>query len=165
VAFDVFLRGELRRLERTIAAPDDRERGAVLRAFDGSAEAALALLEPGETSDGTSITSRRAPRPRTRVARSTAPPKSSWCTRHMSGWRPMYRSWNRITGSPRLHRSSSVCLRCASGPVSTRQVPSVGIDEGTDTRLIQGYLGHADIRNTVIYTEMSSKRLASVHVY
>ncbi|EDN69083.1 Type 1 fimbriae Regulatory protein fimB [Beggiatoa sp. PS] len=30
--------------------------------------------------------------------------------------------------------------------------------EGRDTRVIQAYLGHKDIRNTVIYTELSSKR-------
>lgn len=37
-------------------------------------------------------------------------------------------------------------------------------EEGTDTRLIQTYLGHADISNTVIYTETSQRRLASVRV-
>jgi integrase len=37
-------------------------------------------------------------------------------------------------------------------------------EEGTDTRLIQDYLGHADIRNTVLYTATSAKRLAGVRV-
>ena len=37
-------------------------------------------------------------------------------------------------------------------------------EEGTDTRLIQDYLGHRDIRNTVIYTETSAARLAGVRV-
>lgn len=37
-------------------------------------------------------------------------------------------------------------------------------EEGTDTRLIQDYLGHRDISNTVIYTETSQRRLASVRV-
>ena len=34
-------------------------------------------------------------------------------------------------------------------------------EEGTDTRLIQDYLGHRSIANTVVYTETSAKRLAS----
>jgi site-specific recombinase XerD len=37
-------------------------------------------------------------------------------------------------------------------------------EEGIDTRLIQSYLGHRSIANTVIYTETSAKRLASVRV-
>ena len=37
-------------------------------------------------------------------------------------------------------------------------------EEGTDTRLIQDYLGHKDIKNTVIYTETSQRRLAAVRV-
>jgi integrase len=37
-------------------------------------------------------------------------------------------------------------------------------EEGTDTRLIQDYLGHRDIKNTVIYTETSARRLAGVRV-
>ena len=37
-------------------------------------------------------------------------------------------------------------------------------DEGTDTRLIQDYLGHKDVKNTVIYTETSRRRLAAVRV-
>lgn len=37
-------------------------------------------------------------------------------------------------------------------------------DLGTDTRLIQDFLGHADIRNTVRYTKLSAKRLASVRL-
>jgi integrase len=37
-------------------------------------------------------------------------------------------------------------------------------EEGTDTRLIQDYLGHKDIKNTVIYTETSQRRLAGVRV-
>jgi integrase len=36
--------------------------------------------------------------------------------------------------------------------------------QGTDTRLIQSYLGHRDIGNTAIYTETSQKRLAGVRV-
>jgi integrase len=35
---------------------------------------------------------------------------------------------------------------------------------GTDTRLIQDYLGHKDIKNTVIYTETSQRRLLAVRV-
>jgi integrase len=35
---------------------------------------------------------------------------------------------------------------------------------GTDTRLIQDYLGHRSISNTVIYTETSARRLAAVRV-
>lgn len=37
-------------------------------------------------------------------------------------------------------------------------------EEGTDTRLIQDYLGHKAISNTVIYTETSPRRLAAVRV-
>jgi integrase len=37
-------------------------------------------------------------------------------------------------------------------------------EAGTDTRLIQTYLGHASIQNTVIYTDTSARRLASVRV-
>jgi integrase len=37
-------------------------------------------------------------------------------------------------------------------------------EEGTDTRLIQDYLGHRAIANTVIYTETSARRLACVRV-
>lgn len=37
-------------------------------------------------------------------------------------------------------------------------------EEGVDTRLIQSYLGHASISNTVIYTETSVSRLASIRV-
>jgi integrase len=37
-------------------------------------------------------------------------------------------------------------------------------EEGTDTRLIQDFLGHRDIKSTVTYTETSQRRLASVRV-
>jgi integrase len=37
-------------------------------------------------------------------------------------------------------------------------------EEGTDTRLIQDYLGHRDIKSTVIYTETSQRRLSAVRV-
>jgi type 1 fimbriae regulatory protein FimB len=37
-------------------------------------------------------------------------------------------------------------------------------DEGLDTRLIQDFLGHRDIRHTVRYTKLSPHRLASVRV-
>jgi site-specific recombinase XerD len=37
-------------------------------------------------------------------------------------------------------------------------------NEGTDTRLIQGFLGHRNIQNTVRYTQLSAKRLAGVRV-
>jgi integrase len=37
-------------------------------------------------------------------------------------------------------------------------------NDGVDTRLIQDYLGHKDIRHTVRYTELSPKRLAEVRV-
>ena len=37
-------------------------------------------------------------------------------------------------------------------------------EEGTDTRLIQDFLGHKDIKSTVIYTETSQRRLAAVRV-
>jgi type 1 fimbriae regulatory protein FimB len=37
-------------------------------------------------------------------------------------------------------------------------------DEGTDTRLIQDYLGHRDIKSTAIYTETSQRRLSAVRV-
>ena len=37
-------------------------------------------------------------------------------------------------------------------------------DEGTDTRLIQDYLGHRDIKSTMIYTETSQRRLSAVRV-
>lgn len=33
-----------------------------------------------------------------------------------------------------------------------------------DTRLIQQYLGHKDIKNTVIYTTLSQRRLSAVRV-
>jgi len=37
-------------------------------------------------------------------------------------------------------------------------------EAGTDTRLIQDFLGHRDIKSTVIYTETSQRRLAGVRV-
>ena len=37
-------------------------------------------------------------------------------------------------------------------------------NEGTDTRLIQAFLGHADIRHTAHYTALSPRRLAAVRV-
>ena len=37
-------------------------------------------------------------------------------------------------------------------------------EEGTDTRLIQDYLGHRDIKSTVIYTETSQRWLSGVRV-
>jgi integrase len=37
-------------------------------------------------------------------------------------------------------------------------------DLGTDALLIQAHLGHRDIRNTVKYTKLSAKRLASVRL-
>ena len=37
-------------------------------------------------------------------------------------------------------------------------------NEGTDTRLIQDFLGHASIANTVRYTKLAPGRLASVRV-
>jgi site-specific recombinase XerD len=35
---------------------------------------------------------------------------------------------------------------------------------GTDTRLIQDFLGHRDIRNTVRYTRLAPARLRAVRV-
>jgi integrase len=37
-------------------------------------------------------------------------------------------------------------------------------NEGTDARLIQAFLGHADVRHTAHYTALSPKRLAAVRV-
>jgi type 1 fimbriae regulatory protein FimB/type 1 fimbriae regulatory protein FimE len=37
-------------------------------------------------------------------------------------------------------------------------------NEGTDTRLIQAFLGHVDIRHTAHYTALSPRRLAAVRV-
>lgn len=37
-------------------------------------------------------------------------------------------------------------------------------NEGVDTRLIQDFLGHVDIRHTAHYTELSPRRLAAVRV-
>ena len=37
-------------------------------------------------------------------------------------------------------------------------------NEGTDTRLIQAFLGHRDIRHTAHYTALAPKRLAGVRV-
>lgn len=37
-------------------------------------------------------------------------------------------------------------------------------NDGADTRLIQDFLGHKDIRHTAHYTELSAKRLAGVRV-
>jgi integrase len=37
-------------------------------------------------------------------------------------------------------------------------------EQGLDTRLIQDYLGHKDIKNTAIYTETSQRRLSGVRV-
>jgi integrase len=37
-------------------------------------------------------------------------------------------------------------------------------NEGVDTRMIQEFLGHRDIRNTVRYTQLAAKRLAAVRV-
>lgn len=35
-------------------------------------------------------------------------------------------------------------------------------DMGHDTRLIQDYLGHKDIKNTVIYTRTAARRFESI---
>jgi site-specific recombinase XerD len=37
-------------------------------------------------------------------------------------------------------------------------------NEGTDTRLIQDFLGHASIANTVRYTKLAPRRLAAMRV-
>lgn len=37
-------------------------------------------------------------------------------------------------------------------------------EEGTDTRLIQDFLGHKDIKSTVVYTETSQRRLSGVRI-
>jgi type 1 fimbriae regulatory protein FimB len=37
-------------------------------------------------------------------------------------------------------------------------------NDGTDTRLIQAFLGHCDIRHTAHYTTIAPKRLAGVGV-
>ena len=37
-------------------------------------------------------------------------------------------------------------------------------NEGTDTRLIRDFLGHASIANTVGYTKLAPARLAAVRV-
>jgi type 1 fimbriae regulatory protein FimB len=37
-------------------------------------------------------------------------------------------------------------------------------EAGRDTRLIQDFLGHKDIKSTVIYTETSHSRLRAVRV-
>jgi integrase len=37
-------------------------------------------------------------------------------------------------------------------------------EQGTDTRLIQDYLGHKSIANTVVYTDTSATRLAAIRV-
>jgi site-specific recombinase XerD len=37
-------------------------------------------------------------------------------------------------------------------------------NEGVDTRLIQEFLGHDDIRHTALYTTISPRRLAAVRV-
>jgi site-specific recombinase XerD len=37
-------------------------------------------------------------------------------------------------------------------------------NEGTDTRLIKDFLGHASIANTVRYTRLAQGRLAAVRV-
>jgi len=37
-------------------------------------------------------------------------------------------------------------------------------NEGVDTRLIQDFLGHADIRHTAHYTKLSPRRLAAVRI-
>jgi type 1 fimbriae regulatory protein FimB/type 1 fimbriae regulatory protein FimE len=37
-------------------------------------------------------------------------------------------------------------------------------NEGTDTRLIQDFLGHASIANTVRHTKLAPGRLAAVQV-
>ena len=56
-------------------------------------------------------------------------------------------------------------LKCRVHPHHLRHACGFALaEEGTDTRLIQDYLGHKDIKNTVIYTETSQRRLASVRV-
>jgi integrase len=55
--------------------------------------------------------------------------------------------------------ASSVTLTCCG-----MRVASFLAEEGTDTRLIQDYLGHRDIKSTVIYTETSQRRLSGVRV-
>jgi enoyl-CoA hydratase/carnithine racemase len=70
------------------------------------------------------------------------------------------------------------------GPVTTREMLLLGdpfdvaahphmprhaagyflANEGLDTRLIQEFLGHRDMRHTVRYTELSPRRLAAVRV-
>ena len=57
-------------------------------------------------------------------------------------------SW-RVSGAPHM-------LRHAAGFALA--------EAGSDTRLIQDFLGHKDIKNTVIYTETSQSRLRAVRV-
>jgi hypothetical protein len=55
----------------------------------------------------------------------------------------------------RFSRSAAYIPACCSFALA---------EEGTDTRPIQDFLGHKDIKSTVIYTETSQRRLAAVRV-
>jgi integrase len=56
-------------------------------------------------------------------------------------------------------------LRFAVHPHMLRHACGFALaEQATDTRLIQDYLGHKDIKNTVVYTETSQRRLAGVRV-
>ncbi|MBV8455114.1 MAG: tyrosine-type recombinase/integrase [Acetobacteraceae bacterium] len=68
-------------------------------------------------------------------------------------WIMPYDPWTPVP--PDLDAHSDMLRHAASYAVA---------NEGTGTRLIQDFLGHADIRHTAHYTDISARRLASVRV-
>ena len=56
-------------------------------------------------------------------------------------------------------------FRVSGAPHMLRHAAGFALAEaGTETRLIQDFVGHKDIKNTVIYTETSQSRLRAVRV-
>ena len=65
-----------------------------------------------------------------------------------------------LRGRAKLRSSGSMSI-----PHMLRHATGYALaNEGTDTRLIQDFLGHASIANTVRYTKLAPGRLAAVRV-
>jgi hypothetical protein len=73
--------------------------------------------------------------------------------------------WDGYSFRDRVRETCEPCFEAAQNDCSLRQSnePSVYLaNEGTDTGLIQDFLGHASIASTVCYTRLAPGRLAAV---
>ena len=93
-------------------------------------------------------------------AQTSAAPISGFRIRIFSPGLVYFGAARRLTKTPQPVAASGVStqqpLRHAAGYTLA--------NEGVDTRLIQDFLGHADIRHTAHYTALSPRRLAAVRV-